>query len=183
VTTTNATPLTSIPAGTWSVDPVHSAAEFQVRNMGIVTVKGYFDDIEGSLETGDEIKVRGTAKTASVQTRSAKRDEHLRSADFFDAEQYPEIAFESTRIEAAGEGRFRVIGDLTIKGTTREVVFDAALEGTTPDPWGGERVGVSATTTIDRRDFGLVWDVRTPTDIPLVSHKVRIELHVGAVKA
>jgi polyisoprenoid-binding protein YceI len=181
--TTTATPLTSIPAGTWNVDPVHSAAEFQVRNMGIVTVKGHFDDIEGTFEAGDQIKVRGSAKTASIQTRSAKRDEHLRSPDFFDVERHPEITFESTRIEDAGEGRYRVTGDLAIKGVTREVVFDARLEGTTPDPWGGERVGLSAATTIDRRDFDLVWDVRTPTDIPLVSHKVKIELHLGAVKA
>jgi polyisoprenoid-binding protein YceI len=183
MTTATASPLTSIPAGTWQVDPVHSLAEFSVRNMGIVNVKGHFEDFEGTLEAGDELKVRGSARTASIHTRSAKRDEHLRSPDFFDVEQHPEISFESTRIEPAGDGRFRVVGDLTIKGNTREVVFDARLEGTTPDPWGGERVGVSATTTIDRRDFGLVWDVRTPTDIPLASHKVKLELHIGAVRA
>jgi len=183
MSTRTATPLTTIPAGTWHVDPVHSIAEFQVKNMGIVTVKGHFDDIDGAIEAGDEIAVRGSARTASLHTRSAKRDEHLRSPDFFDVEQHPEIAFASTDVEAVGDGRFRVTGDLTIKGVTREVVFDALLEGATPDPWGGERIGVSATTTVDRRDFGLVWDVRTPTDIPLAGHKVKIELHVGAVKA
>src|SRR5215211_3423075 len=180
-----ATP-TGLPAGTWNVDPVHSSVEFQVRNMGIVTVKGFFGDFEGAIELGDEpesSRATGKVRTASVHTRSEKRDEHLRSADFFDVDAHPEIRFESTRIEIREEGAFRVVGDLTIKGVTSEVEVDARLEGTTLDPWGGERIGISATGEVDRRDFGLEWDVRTPTNVPLASHKVRIELHLGAVRA
>jgi polyisoprenoid-binding protein YceI len=177
---------TELPAGTWTVDPVHSCVEFQVRNMGIVTIKGFFSDFEGDIELGEGLQsshATGRVRTASVHTRSEKRDGHLRSPDFFDVDAYPEISFESTRIEPTGQDEFRVVGDLTIKGVTREITLDARLEGATEDPWGGERVGVRATGELDRRDFGLEWDVRTPTDVPLASHKVRIELDLGAVRA
>jgi polyisoprenoid-binding protein YceI len=177
---------TPIPAGTWTVDPAHSSVEFQVRNMGIVTVKGFFKDFDGALELGETLessRASGRVKAASVDTRSEKRDGHLRTPDFFDVDSYPDITFKSTRIEPAGEDEVRVVGDLTIKGVTREITLDARLEGTTEDPWGGERVGVSATGEVDRRDFGLEWDVRTPTDIPLASHKVKVELQLGAVRA
>jgi polyisoprenoid-binding protein YceI len=177
---------TTVPAGTWMVDPAHSSVEFQVRNMGIVTVKGFFSDFEGALELREDLessRATGTVKAASVHTRSEKRDGHLRAPDFFDVDSYPEITFESTRVEPSRDDEFRVTGDLTIKGVTRQITLDARLEGTTEDPWGGERVGVSATGEVDRRDFGLDWDVRTPADIPLASHKVKIELQIGAVRA
>jgi len=176
----------TVPAGTWNVDPAHSSVEFQVRNMGIVTVKGFFGDFEGALELAEDLessRAAGTVKAASVQTRSEKRDDHLRGPDFFDVESHPEITFGSTRVDRTGDQVFRVTGDLTIKGVTREISLDARLEGTTKDPWGGERVGVSATGEIDRRDFGLEWDVRTPGDILLASHKVKIELQIGAIRA
>lgn len=173
---------TEIPTGTWNLDPVHSSIEFQVRNMGIVTIKGYFEDFEGSLESdGESITATGLVKAASVDTRSEKRDEHLRADDFFDVEKHPEITFRSTRVEPAGD-HVDVIGELTIKGHTQEVTFHARVEGTTPDPWGNERVGVSATGKVDRRDFDLNWDVKTPTGIPLASYEVKIALHLGAVK-
>jgi polyisoprenoid-binding protein YceI len=177
---------TPVPAGTWNVDPAHSSVEFQVRNMGIVTVKGFFSDFDGVLELGEDLegsRATGSVRTASVHTRSEKRDAHLRSPDFFDVDAHPDIAFESTRIEPIAGDSFEVVGELTIKGVTREITLDARLEGTTKDPWGGERLGVSANAEIDRRDFGLDWDVRTPTDIPLASHKVKIELQLGAVRA
>jgi polyisoprenoid-binding protein YceI len=176
-------PITTLPPGTWKVDPVHSSVEFTVRNMGIVNIRGYFTDFEGSLTVSEDGEVRadGTIKAASVQTRSEKRDEHLRAPDFFDVENHPDISFRTTNIEPDGDA-LRVRGDLTIRGITREVELRAEVLGTTPDPWGGERIGVAAYGEIDRRDFGLNWDVRTPTDLPLASHKVRIEAHIGAVK-
>jgi polyisoprenoid-binding protein YceI len=178
-----ATVTTGIPAGTWNVDPVHSTIEFQVRNMGIVTIKGFFEDFEGSFESdGEGVHARGVVRSASVNTRSEKRDQHLRAADFFDVDSHPEILFESSRIEASDDG-LTVIGDLTIKGITREVAFRATVEGFTPDPWGGERVGIAAVGEVDRRDFGLNWDVKTPTGVPLASYDVKILVHLGVVKA
>src|ERR1700736_53969 len=123
---------TVIPAGTWSIDPAHSTVEFSVRNMGIVNVKGHFGEFEGTLESDgdlDSVRARGSVQVASVNTRSEKRDEHLLADDFFDAENHPEITFESTRIEPAGD-ELRVIGNLTIRGTTREVELDAVVQGT-----------------------------------------------------
>jgi polyisoprenoid-binding protein YceI len=152
--------------------------------MGIVTVTGFFPDFEGSFEVdGDRLRAHGSAKTATINTRSEKRDEHLRAADFFDAENHPEITFESTGFSPLGEDRIRVAGDLTIKGITKPVEFDATIHGTTDDPWGNERVGVEAVAEIDRRDFDLNWDVKTPGGVPLASYKVKIQLHLGAVKA
>ncbi len=185
--TTTATTATTqeigLPVGTWQIDPVHSSLEFQVRNMGLVTVKGFFADFEGSLEAGEDgdTRAEGTIKAASVHTRSEKRDEHLRAPDFFDVEQYPEIAFRVTGVEPDGEA-LKVHGELTIKGITRPVELHAVVTGSGPDPWGGERVGVAAYGEVDRRDFDLHWDVRTPTDVPLASHKVKIEAQIGAVK-
>jgi polyisoprenoid-binding protein YceI len=181
--TTATTQETGLPVGTWQIDPVHSSLEFQVRNMGLVTVKGFFADFEGSLEAGEDgdARAEGTIKAASVHTRSEKRDEHLRAPDFFDVEQYPEIAFRVTGVEPDGEA-LKVHGELTIKGITRPVELHAEVTGSGPDPWGGERVGVAAYGEVDRRDFDLHWDVRTPTDVPLASHKVKIEAQIGAVK-
>jgi polyisoprenoid-binding protein YceI len=174
----------TIPAGTWRVDPVHSSVEFHVRNLGIVNVKGFFSEFEGVLESGgdlDSVRVYGTSQAASINTRSAKRDAHLRAPEFFDVDNHPELRFESTGVERAGD-QLRVVGDLTIKGITREVQFDAVIDGSVPDPWGGERVGVQATAKIDRRDFGLKWDVAGPTGELLVANEVKIEIDIGAVK-
>jgi polyisoprenoid-binding protein YceI len=174
---------TTLPVGTWKVDPVHSSVEFNVRNMGIVDIRGYFSDFEGTLivDQDGEIRAEGTIKAASVETRSQKRDEHLRAPDFFDVEKHPDISFRTTGIEPDGDA-LRVRGNLTIKGITREIELRAEVVGTTPDPWGRERLGVAAFSEVDRREFDLNWDVRTPTDVPLASHKVRIEAHIGAVK-
>jgi polyisoprenoid-binding protein YceI len=176
--------LETVPTGQWDVDPVHSSIEFHVTNMGLVNVKGFFGDFEGSLEAGEDGALRGHGKVdvASVHTRSEKRDEHLRSPDFFDVENHPEATFESTRIESRGGGRYLVLGDLTIKGVTKQVELDAEIAGVVEDPWGGERVGVSATTNIDRRDFDLNWDQATPAGIPLASNRVTLEINLGAVR-
>jgi polyisoprenoid-binding protein YceI len=176
---------TGLPAGTWNVDPVHSSVEFQVRNMGRVWVKGLFTEFSGTVESTGEpggVRASGTVEVASLDTRSEQRDQHLRGAEFFDVENHPEITFESARIEAT-DGGLRVAGNLTIKGVTRGVEFDATVQGTVDDPWGNQRVGVEATGTLNRRDFDLNWDVRTPGGAQLASDDVRLILHLGAVKA
>jgi polyisoprenoid-binding protein YceI len=175
----------AVPAGTWTVDPVHSSVEFQVRNMGIVWVRGLFTDFEGTVESTGEpggVRASGTVDVASVDSRSEQRDQHIRSADFFDVENYPQIKFESTSIEP-NDGGLRVVGNLTIKGITHEAQLDAEVQGTVDDPWGNQRVGIEVTGVINRRDFDLNWDNRTPSGAQLASDEVRLILHLGAVKS
>jgi polyisoprenoid-binding protein YceI len=155
--------------------------------MGIVTVSGHFAEFEGTLTSDGTLagtKAEGSVEVPSVHTRSEKRDQHLLSDDFFAAEQHPQIRFASTKVEPADNGAFRVTGDLTIKGTTRAVEFLAEPE-TSPidDPWGGTRIGLHVTGEIDRRDYGVEWDVKTPAGIPLASYKVKLDLDLGFVKS
>lgn len=176
---------TTIPAGTWKVDPVHSSIEFVVRNMGILDVPGHFAEFEGTLESDGTLegtRAYGTVKAASVDTRSEQRDAHLRGPEFFAVDAHPDLSFRSRRIEPAEDGKLLVTGDLTIKGVTREVAFDAFVQGTVPDAWGNERVGVQAAGEINRRDFGLEWDQRGPTGAQMASDRVRITLRLGAIK-
>ena len=141
---------------TWQIDPKHSTAEFAVRHMMVATVKGHFSGAEGTitLDATDLTRssVGASVDAASIDTHEPQRGGHLRSADFLDVEQFPKITFESTRIEHEG-ARYRIVGNLTIRGVTKEVVLDAALEGRQRDPWGSERAGFSAQGVIDRRDF------------------------------
>jgi polyisoprenoid-binding protein YceI len=155
--------------------------------MGIVTVSGHFADFEGRLVSDGTLEgtyVEGSADVASLSTRSDKRDQHLLADDFFAASEYPQITFRSKAIRPEGDG-FEVTGDLTIKGATRTVELHAVPQGPEPidDPWGGTRTGLEVTGEIDRRDYGLEWDVRTPAGVPLASHKVKLDLHLGLVKA
>ena len=176
---------TAVPAGTWTVDPVHSSVEFQVNNMGIVWVRGVFTDFNGTVESTGEpggARASGTVEVASIDTRSDQRDKHLRGAEFFDVENHRQITFESTRIEPLADG-LRVVGNLTIKGITREVQLHATVHGTVEDPWGNQRIGVEATGTLNRRDFDLNWDVRAPGGAQLASDNVRLILHLGAIKS
>jgi polyisoprenoid-binding protein YceI len=186
MTTINESPRTqALPTGTWVTDPVHSSVEFRVRNMGIVTVSGHFADFEGSLVSDGTLagtRAEGTVEVASLSTRSEKRDGHLHADDFFATEQHPQIRFASSRFEQDGDA-LKVVGDLTIKGTTKEVAFDVASEGEPiEDPWGGTRIGLELSGEVDRRDYGLAWDVKTPGGIPLASYKVKLTLHLGLVK-
>jgi polyisoprenoid-binding protein YceI len=171
----------------WQIDPSHTHVEFAAKHMMIATVKGRFAEVSGSvvLDEGDlaNSSVEVTMGAASIDTRQEQRDEHLRSADFLDVATHPTLTFKSTRIEAAGEGEFRVIGDLTIRGVTREVTLNATDEGRGMDPWGGERMGFSAKTVIDRRDFGLVWNAALETGGVLVGNEVKISLEVEVVKS
>ncbi|MFS8636528.1 MAG: YceI family protein [Gemmatimonadota bacterium] len=172
---------------TWTIDASHTLVEFAVKHMMIATVKGRFGDVTGTivLDEGaiENSSVEAEIDVASIDTRNADRDAHLRSADFFDVENHPKMTFKSRRVEPQGAGRFRVVGDLTIRGTTREVVLDVEDQGRGKDPWGGERAAFSATTEIDRTDFGLTWNAALETGGVLVSDRVRISLEVEAVKA
>ena len=139
----------------WRVDGSHSNVEFAVKHLMISTVRGRFTDVDGTVAIDDaEIsrsRVEVSIKTASIDTRNADRDTHLRSPDFFDAEKFPTVAFRSTRVERTGAGKLRVSGDLTIHGVTKAVALDVSEEGRGKDPWGGERAGFSSSLTIDRR--------------------------------
>lgn len=172
----------------WTLDPTHSNIGFAVRHMMISTVRGRFADAEGTLEmdgsTGQfDLDVRIDA--ASLDTQVEQRDQHLRSPDFFDAERYPTISFKSRSVEGwtgVPGSEFRVVGDLTIRDVTREVVLDATLEGQGADPWGGQRIGYTATTRIDRRNFGLTWNQALEAGGVLVGTEVKISLDVQWVQ-
>jgi polyisoprenoid-binding protein YceI len=180
-----ATATTSLPAGTWKVDPVHSSVEFQVKHLGIATVKGQFTEFEGTLEVGPAgASAYGTVKTASVNTREPQRDAHLRSADFFEVDKYPEIGFRSTAIRPTGKDEFEIDGDLSIHGVTRPVTLKGTLEGIEPeDHQGNTRVGVSATGQINRSDFEMRFNAALGSGNVVVSDKVKILVDVSAVKA
>jgi polyisoprenoid-binding protein YceI len=171
---------------TWTIDPVHSSVEFAVRHLMITTVKGRFTDVQGTVVLDDEDPARSAAEiaiaVASIDTREAQRDAHLRSADFFEADRYPTITFRSTQLrDASGDG-FKLVGDLTIRGVTREVALDVTSEGRSGDPWGGSRAGFSATTKIKRSDYGLTWNQLLETGGLAVSDEVKITLDVQLVK-
>ena len=185
MTTTAADTTTS----TWSIDASHSTIEFAAKHMMITTVKGRLADARGTLtmdeRTPSRSSVQAEFEAKSIDTRSDQRDQHLRSADFLDVEQFPTISFTSRRVANAttepGAG-FAVVGDLTIRGVTREVTLDATYEGRGRDPWGGERVSFSAETKIDRREFGLVWNAALETGGVLVGNDIKVRLEVQAVR-
>lgn len=180
-TTETTTPLTT---GTWTVDASHSSVEFQVKHMGLATVKGFFSDFEGALEVGEDgaITAHGTVDATSINTRSAQRDEHLRSPDFFDTERNPQITFRSTAIEPVDAETFRITGELTIAGVTKEIELEAELQGSDVDPWGNTRVGLEVTGQILREDFGLTWNQALESGGVLVGKKVKIALDISAVQ-
>jgi polyisoprenoid-binding protein YceI len=183
---TLATPQTSTT--TWNIDPVHSVAEFKVKHMMISNVKGQFPKVAGAL-TLDESdltnsRVDASIEAASIETRDPQRDAHLKSADFFDVEKFPTLSFKSTGVRLVRDGELAIEGNLTIRGVTRKVFF--SVEGPTPpanDPWGNTRVAVSATTKINRKDFGLTWNAALETGGILVGDEVTITLDVQFVKA
>lgn len=169
----------------WNLDTAHSLMEFSVKHMMISTVKGRFTTMEGQIVADPEniagAEFAGSVDVASINTAEASRDDHLRSADFFDAANYPKITFKSTSVEPDGED-YKMTGDLTIRGVTRPVTFNLTFEGTGKDPWGNEKIGFSATTRISRKDFGLNWNAALETGGVLVGDQVKIELHLEANK-
>jgi polyisoprenoid-binding protein YceI len=169
----------------WKLDPTHSTVEFSAKHLMITTVKGRIADVEGTIYTNEKdpknSSVEVTLKATSIDTRTDQRDQHLRSADFLNVEKYPEIKFRSTRIDG-GREEFKLTGDLTIRDVTKEITLNVRFEGQAKDPWGGERVGFSATGKIDRRDFGLTWNQVLETGGVVVGNEIKIELEVQAVK-
>jgi len=180
---TTATPSV-IPTGTWVIDPAHSQVGFAVKHMGIATVRGEFTEFEGALEIGDDLtgaRAHGTVKTASVDTRQPQRDADLRSANFLDADQYPELRFESTGIEALDDGELRITGKLTIHGVTNDIVLHAEVQGTDIDPSGNERVGLEITGELSRSAYGMKFNQALGSGNLVVSDKVKVTLDISAV--
>jgi polyisoprenoid-binding protein YceI len=170
----------------WKFDTVHSNVSFSVRHLMISRVHGSFKSWSGSLETDDanraNSKVQISIEVASIDTKEPQRDEHLRSADFFDAANYPTITFESVSVEHVDSEHFKIAGNLTIHGVSKPVTLETEYFGRQKDPWGGERAGFSAKTSIDRRDFGLVFNIPLEGGGFVVGEKVDITLDVQAVK-
>lgn len=167
----------AIPSGTWTVDPSHSRVEFSIRHMGIASIRGSFADFDAVIDGGGEPRISGAIRVASVDTRDEARDGHLQSPDFFDAERHPEMTFASTRFDGG-----KVVGDLTIRGVTREVELDASVTGAGTDPWGNERLGIELEGEIDRNEFGVSWNTPLPTGGLLLGDTVRLTAGFSAVK-
>jgi polyisoprenoid-binding protein YceI len=181
-TTTRISPL--IPTGTWTVDPAHSSVGFSVKHMGIANVRGKFTEFEGTLEVRESLadcRAHGTVTVASVDTDEAQRDEHLRSPDFFDVEQFPEITFESTHVEAIDDESSRVTGSLTMHGITREIKLNVLIQGTDTDPWGNTRAGLEIVGTLKRSDFDMKFNQALGSGNVLVGDKVAMSLDISAV--
>lgn len=170
----------------WKLDPAHTLVEFSAKHMMITTVKGRIADVDGTIYTDEndpkKSSVEAILKGASIDTRSDQRDQHLRSGDFLNVEQFPEIRFKSTRV-VGDKNNFKLTGNLTIRDVTREITLDVEFGGINRDPWGGERVGFSASGKIDRRDFGLTWNQALETGGVLVANDIRINIEAEAVKA
>ena len=171
---------------TWTIDPVHSVAEFAVKHMMVSTVKGRFRSMEGTIYI-DEANptaswVTASIDVASIDTAEPKRDTHLRSDDFFNAERFPKMIFRSTRVEQVDDTHWKVIGDLTIRDVTREVVLDTEYEGQIKDAYGKQRAAFSAETTLNRKEFGLNWNGVIETGGVIVGDRVRVTLYIAAVR-
>ena len=177
--------VTEAVRATWAVDAAHTAVEFSVRHLMISSVKGRFSGVSGTAIAGDDLKqaeVEVTIDAASIDTREAQRDAHLRSADFFDVEKYPVLTFKSRRITDVSVDSFRIVGDLTIRGVTQEVVLDVTAQGRQTDPWGGERMGFEATTRIKRSDFGLTWNQALEAGGVVVGDDIKISIDAELVR-
>lgn len=182
------TATTPIETGTitWEIDPAHTNVEFAAKHMMISTVRGRFADVSGTVvtdgtPTGSRVAVR--LGVASIDTRQAQRDEHLKSPDFLDAATYPDITFVSSMVTPKGDDEFTLTGDLTIRGVTRPVTLDVTREGEGKDPWGNQRAGFSARGKIDRRDFGLTYNQVLETGGVLVGNELKITVDVELTRA
>ena len=170
-------------AGTWTLDPSHTSVGFSVRHLGLSKVRGRFTTFTGDVviaEDPTQSSVEVRIDVASIDTRDEKRDEHLRTNDFFNAPDFPTMTFTSTSVSGTGSD-WQVTGDLTIRGITRQVVLDATFEGTAGDPWGGSRAAFTATTEIDREHFGMTWNAALETGGVVVGKKVKIEIEAETV--
>jgi polyisoprenoid-binding protein YceI len=177
------TTVKALPDGTFAVDPAHSTVGFEVKHLGIATVRGRFTVISGTLTGGEEPQLEGVVDLTSATTDEEQRDGHLASPDFFDVERFPQATFRSTSFEQLGDGAIRIVGDLTLKGVTREIELTGSVAGPATDPWGNERVGLELAGVVDRTNFGVDWNAPLPGGGFLLPDDVRIVIGVSAVKA
>ena len=183
---TTTTTTTQIPTGTYTIDSSHSRIGFVARHAMVTKVRGSFNEFDGtgSFDTADPsaAQLQLTIKAASIDTRNADRDAHLRSNDFFDMDTYPEIRFVSTAVEQTGDDEYQVTGDLTIKGVTKPVTIEFEYTGTAVDPYGNTRIGLDGKTTVNRKDWGVNWNAALEAGGVLVSEKVTLEFEVSAIR-
>ena len=175
-----ATTLNTLTAGTWAIDPTHSEVGFVARHLMVTKVRGSFTDVSGTVEVAEDLAqsvANVTIKTASVSSGTADRDGHLRSADFFDSETYPQLTFHSTAFDGA-----TLTGDLTIKDVTKPVTLDVEFTGVATDPWGNEKAAFEATGELNRTDWGLTWNANLEKGGVLVSEKIKLVLDVQLAK-
>lgn len=183
---TTATLPVETSARPWSIDATHTNVGFSIRHLMISTVRGRFAEVEGSVafdpENPTAAAIRVSIPVASINTHNEQRDTHLKSADFFDAANHPAITFVGTKIKGDLDRHFKLVGDLTIRGTTKEFEFDVTREGTGNDPWGNERLGYSATGKLNRSDYGLSWNAALETGGFVVGDDVKINIDVELVR-
>lgn len=176
----------TVCAADYEVDLAHSSATFKIKHLGISTVTGRFDKFSGtvSLDPADPktLKTTATIDVASIDTDNDKRDEHLRKPDFFDAAKFPQITFVSNGVKETGKNKYAISGDLTLHGVTKPVVLDAEFGGALKDPWGGERVAFTASTVINRLDYGVGPEQKLETGGLMLGNEVRIEIEIEAIK-
>lgn len=177
--------LDQLTPGTWNVDPTHSSISFVARHLMVTKVRGRFAAFSGTATINDDkllSSVTATAEVASIDTNDSGRDEHLKSADFFDVANYPTIGFKSTKITRNGDD-YTLLADLTIKGVTKSVAFDLEFDGVGQDPWGNTKAGFTAEAEVNRKDWGLEWNVALEAGGVLVSEKIKLALDIQLVKA
>ena len=182
----SATSLTTdrIPAGTYNIDPSHSNVGFEVKHMGIATVRGSFRSFEGTIDaSGDAPRLEGTVAVDSIDTGEENRDGHLKAPDMFDADKYPQITFHSTATDIAAGGADHLTGEITLKGVTKPITLTGEVAEGGEDPWGNTRIGFEVAAKIDRRDFDLKWNQTLPNGNLLVANEVKLLVSVSAVKA
>ena len=180
-----ATATTTIPAGTYVTDAAHTSFGFSVKHLGIATVRGKFSEFEGTLEIGEDLssaKVSGSAKTASINTGEPQRDEHLRSADFFDAAANPELRFESTSVRAIDEENYELQGNLTMHGITRPLTLNAEFLGSEVDPYGNDRVAFEITGKLLRSEWEMKFNAALGSGNMMVSDAVKLTIDVSAIR-
>ena len=184
--TTASVPALTELTGTYTLDPAHTRIGFVARHAMVTKVRGSFDEFAGTAVLDGtnpaNSRVEVTIEAASIDTRNAQRDEHLRGNDFLAMQEYPKITFASTGVRQAGETTFEVTGDLTIKGVTNEITIPFEFEGAAKDPFGNERVGFEGSVTINRRDYGVTWNAALEGGGVLVSDKVTLEFEISAIK-
>lgn len=180
----SATTIQQIPTAVYNVDASHSSVGFEVKHMGIATVRGRFGALEGTIDAAGEAPVlQGSVDVSTIDTGDAHRDGHLKGPEFFDADQHPAISFHSTATDFDGAGQITLTGEITIKGITKPIELTGEIAENGQDPWGKERIGLELQSSIDRRDFDLRWNQTLPNGNLRVANEVKLLVSVSAVKS